>query len=426
MRRNVLRGLFLMAALFWLGSQSAANAGGFERLFDGKTLNGWFLRGGVGRGYIVRDGLLVCPADGGGDLLTNKTYRDFVLRFEYKLDKAGNNGIGLRTPTEGDFAYTGMESQILDDDSPDYAHLEPGQYHGSIYKVVAAKRGATKPAGQWNKEEITARGRRIKVVLNGKTIVDADLNAVTDPAIIAEHPGIFRDSGHIALLGHGPSEVVFRHLAIQDISSGERDNTPPPGFKALFNGRNLDGWQGLVADPPTRAKMNTADLILAEKKATLEAKKHWRAGGGAITYDGKNNNLGTVRNYHNFEMLVDWKIPPHGDSGIYLRGSPQVQIWEDAPPVAATIGSGGLYNNQKNPSNPTKKADKPVGEWNRFRIIMIGEKVTVFLNGELVTWNVPMENYWERDKPIYATGPIELQHHGDTLSFKNIYIRELP
>ena len=416
----------ILAGMILFVAQRGARAGGFERLFDGKTLNGWTLRGGVGRGYIVRDGLLVCPADGGGDLLTVKTYRDFVLRFEYKLDKAGNNGIGLRTPTEGNLSYTGMESQILDDDAPDYAHLEPGQYHGSIYKVVAAKRGATKPAGQWNKEEITARGRRIKVVLNGKIIVDAGLNAVTDPAIIAEHPGIFRDSGHIALLGHGPSEAAFRNLFIQDISASQRDNTPPPGFKALFNGKNLDGWQGLVADPPTRAKMRPTELALAEKKATLEAKKHWKAVGGVITYDGKNNNLCTVRPYRNFELLVDWKIPPHGDSGIYLRGSPQVQIWDDAPPIAAAIGSGGLYNNQKNPSNPTKKEDRPIGQWNHFRIIMIGDKVTVFLNGELVTWNVVMENYWERDEPIYAAGPIELQHHGDALYFKNIYIRELP
>ena len=416
----------VLAGGLWFCSQGAARAGGFERLFDGKTLNGWFLRGGVGRGYIVRDGLLVCPADGGGDLLTNKIYRDFVLHFEYKLDKAGNNGIGLRTPTEGNLSYTGMESQILDDDAPDYTHLEPGQYHGSIYKVIAAQRGATKPAGVWNKEEITARGRHIKVVLNGKTIVEADLNAVTSAEILAEHPGVLRESGHIALLGHGPSEVAFRNLFIRDLSSGERDNVPPPGFKALFNGKNLDGWKGLVADPPMRAKMNPAELALAEKKATLEAKKHWTAAGGVITYDGKNNNLCTARDYRNFELLVDWKIPPHGDSGIYLRGSPQAQIWDDSPPVAATIGSGGLYNNQKNPSNPTKKADRPVGEWNRFRILMIGDKVTVFLNGELVVWNVTMENYWERDKPLYPIGQIELQHHGDALYFKNIYIRELP
>jgi hypothetical protein len=117
---------------------------------------------------------------------------------------------------------------------------------------------------------------------------------------------------------------------------------------------------------------------------------------------------------------VDWKILPGGDSGVYLRGSPQVQIWQNP------VGSGGLYNNQKNPSKPLKVADRPVGEWNTFRIIMIGDKVTVYLNDELVVDNVTMENYWERDKPIYPTGQIELQNHGNNLYFKNIYIREIP
>jgi hypothetical protein len=119
-------------------------------------------------------------------------------------------------------------------------------------------------------------------------------------------------------------------------------------------------------------------------------------------------------------MLVDWKILPKGDSGIYLRGSPQVQIWDNP------LGSGGLYNNQTNASNPTRVMDRPVGEWNKFRILMTGDRVTVFLNNELVTHNVLMENYWERNKPIYPTGQIELQNHGNTLWFKNIYIRELP
>ncbi len=108
------------------------------------------------------------------------------------------------------------------------------------------------------------------------------------------------------------------------------------------------------------------------------------------------------------------------NSGLYLRGTPQVQIW-DVPD-----GSGGLYNNQKNPSKPIVNADNPPGQWNRFRIVMIGEKVTIWLNDVLVVRDVTMENYWERDKPIYPTGQIELQHHGSTLYFKNIFIRELP
>ena len=424
---RVSRIFFVLFALLLTGCAFPVRAAGnFVPLFDGTTLDGWFLRGKVGPGYVVQNKEIVCPANGGGDLITTKEYSDFVFRFEFKLDKAGNSGIGLRTPLEGDFAYTGMECQILDDNSPDYAHLLPAQYHGSIYRVAPSRRGALKPAGQWNREEITAQGRRIKVVLNGKTIVNFDLNTVTDPAIFAEHPGILRDSGHLALLGHGPSAVRFRNLAIQDLARPQHDNTPPPGFIALFNGRNLDGWKGLVADPPARARMTADALAAAQQKATAEAFKHWRVVGGEIAYDGKNNSLCTTKDYGNFELLIDWNIPAHGDSGIYLRGSPQVQIWDDRPDIAARIGSGGLYNNQKNPSNPTKKADKPAGQWNRFRILMVGDKVTVFLNGELVVQNVTMENYWERDKPIYAAGQIELQHHGDVLHFKNLYLRPLP
>ena len=127
-------------------------------------------------------------------------------------------------------------------------------------------------------------------------------------------------------------------------------------------------------------------------------------------------------------MLVDWKILEKGDSGIYLRGAPQVQIWDPGDPANRRnrVGSGGLFNNQKNSSVPLKLADKPVGEWNTFRILMAGEKVHVFLNGELVVNNVTLENYWERDKPIYPSGQIELQNHGNNLYFGNIYLREIP
>ncbi len=151
-------------------------------------------------------------------------------------------------------------------------------------------------------------------------------------------------------------------------------------------------------------------------------REHWKVEDGALVFDGKGRSLCTMKDYGDFEMLVDWKIPPKGDSGIYLRGSPQVQIWD---PGFRKIGSGGLYNNKKHPSSPTTIADKPLGQWNTFRIKMVGDKVTVHLNGELVMDNVTMENIWDYSKPIFPTGQIELQNHGDTLWFKNIYIREL-
>jgi len=398
---------------------SAQRNGGFTSLFNGTDLTGWTLIGGHGPGYVVKNGVLVCPADGGGNLFTEKEYRDFVFRFEFRLERNGNNGVGIRAPLEGNPAFDAMEIQILDDDAPQHANLQPAQYHGSVYGVIPAKRGALRRPGEWNREEIAAIGRRITVKLNGKVIVDADLNQVRDPRILAEHPGILREKGRIGFLGHGTT-VEFRNLWIKDLSTPEQDNRPPRGFTALFNGKDLTGWKGLVADPPTRAKMPPQELSEAQQRADERMRAHWKVEDGALVFDGRGESLCTAKDYGDFELVVDWKIKPGGDSGIYLRGSPQVQIW-DRPE-----GSGGLFNNQKNPNNPIRKADNPPGEWNRFRILMVGERVTVFLNDHLVVRNVVLENYWERDKPIYPVGQIELQSHGDELWFKNVYVREIP
>ncbi len=198
------------------------------------------------------------------------------------------------------------------------------------------------------------------------------------------------------------------------------DNTPPPGFIALFNGKDLTNWQGLV-ELPDRKKLTPEQLAQKQEEANRKYLPHWTVRNGVLHYDGKGQSLQTARDYRNFELWVDWKIKARGDSGIYLRGNPQVQIW-DRP----DIGSGGLYNNKHHPSNPTKIADKPVGKWNRFHIIMVGDKVTVYLNGQMVVDKVPLENYWEPGQPLPTSGPIELQHHGDQLWFKNIYLKELP
>lgn len=208
-------------------------------------------------------------------------------------------------------------------------------------------------------------------------------------------------------------------LSILLIASLAQTPTPPEGFVALFNGKDLSGWKGLVASPPERAKMSADELKEAQAKADEKMRAHWKVEEGTLVFDGKGDSLCTARDYGDFELFVDWKILKDGDSGIYLRGSPQVQIWDHAD------GSGGFYNNQKNPAKPLVKADKPVGEWNTFRILMRGERVSVWLNGTLVTDNVVMENYWDRKIPIYPTGQIELQNHGNTLWFRNIYLREL-
>jgi len=194
------------------------------------------------------------------------------------------------------------------------------------------------------------------------------------------------------------------------------------GFSLLFNGKDLAGWKGLVADPAKRAKMTSVELAKAQREANELMRQHWKVIEGALVFDGKGHSLCTLKDYRDFEMFVDWKIGPKGDSGIYIRGSPQVQIWD---PAQWPEGSGGLYNNKINPAQPLVPADRPVGEWNTFYIKMTGERVTVHLNGVLVVDNIVMENYWERDKPIYPLGQIELQAHSTALYFKNIYLREL-
>ncbi|HLN02206.1 MAG TPA: DUF1080 domain-containing protein [Bryobacteraceae bacterium] len=205
--------------IFCVGAVAAASVeSGFTSLFNGKDLAGWKLVGREGRGYVIENGLIECPSDGGGNLFTEKEYSNFVFRFEFKLAEGTNNGIGIRAPYEGDAAYQGMEIQILDHDAPMYrGKLHPAQFHGSIYDVVPAKTGFLKPTGEWNAEEIVANGRQITVTLNGHVIVDANLDSITDPAVLKKHPGLARTSGHVGFLGHGPAPVWFRNVRIKEL-----------------------------------------------------------------------------------------------------------------------------------------------------------------------------------------------------------------
>jgi hypothetical protein len=188
---------------------------GFVKLFDGQSLRGWTLVRGRGPGYLVKDGTLICPLEGGGNLFTEKEYANFVLRFEFKTEPGGNNGVGIRAPLEGDAAYQGMEIQILDDGHPKYkGQIRSEQHHGSVYDVIPARTGFLKPAGEWNTEEIMAQGSRIRVTLNGVIILDADLNLVQEEAVLKKHPGLRRKSGHIGFLGHG-SLVEFRNIRLK-------------------------------------------------------------------------------------------------------------------------------------------------------------------------------------------------------------------
>ena len=215
----------------------------------------------------------------------------------------------------------------------------------------------------------------------------------------------------------------IRPEVIQSFDARSTVNRPPEGFTSLFNGRDLTGWKGLVGNPISRAAMAPADLEGAQLKADSVMRAHWSVINGVLVFDGKGESICTVKEYADFEMILDWMIQKEGDSGIYLRGTPQVQIWD---PARWPEGSGGLYNNEKHPAKPLVCADRPVGQWNTFRIRMIGDRVSVWLNDVLVVDSVALENYWDRQQPIFPLGQIELQAHSTPLFFRNVYIREIP
>lgn len=191
-----------------------ADETGFVSLFDGKSLAGWT----GSKDYAVEDGAIVCVAGGKGNLLTEREYEDFVLRFDFKLTPGANNGLGIRCPlrAEGNLHLDGIELQILDDKHEKYKDIKPYQFHGSVYGIVPAKAGFLKPVGEWNSQEVTVRGSQVKVVLNGTTIVDADIHAAAKAGTLdgAAHPGLTRKTGHLGWLGHG-DRVDFRNIRIK-------------------------------------------------------------------------------------------------------------------------------------------------------------------------------------------------------------------
>ena len=190
-----------------------------EPLFDGESLAGWV---GATDSYEARDGVIASLPGHGGNLFTRDEYDDFILRLQFRLTPGANNGIGIRAPLEGDAAYEGIELQVLDNKAEKYADLQPYQFHGSAYGVAPAKQGALKPNGQWNKQEVRCQGRQITVVLNGKTILDVNLDEAAPAGKTVDghdHPGLKRNSGHIGFLGHG-DVVEYRDITIKPLAKG--------------------------------------------------------------------------------------------------------------------------------------------------------------------------------------------------------------
>lgn len=454
---------------------------GFVSIFNGVDLDGW-------EGDTVKygvdpkmPGVLQCfpdrkPAPGAkgsarSDLVTVKEYGNFILRFEFQMPQNGNNGLGIRISDPGkDAAYHAMcELQLLDDGGSSYYDaaakkdkLKPYQYTGSVYGVEPSRRDNTgkqvwskdrnfsgggsyvRKPGMWNFEEVRVIGHEIEVYLNGYLITKADLSKYKgdgDTPDGRKHPGIRNLRGRIGWLGHG-SNVKWKNIRIKELPDNAKMGEicpkqamkAPCGFVAYFNGcpeQLTKMWKGVTTaekfdNPVVRQRATPEKRAQMQKIADEQMLKHWSVRNGNLYFDGfaGGYSLATKKDFGDFEMWADWRIMSiTGDSGLYLRGTPQVQIWDAHNQWK--IGSGGLYNNRKNPSKALAVADRQVGDWNRFYVKMVGDKVTVKLNGVLVVDNVTLENFWDRSKPIFPVEQIELQCHGDPTEWRNIFIKEL-
>ena len=279
-------------------------------------------------------------------------------------------------------------------------------------------------------KQIGRTGTFLGLLTAGKYLDDSNNNvkkaaAQAVSAIALIHPEYYGSETTALLnktmaINKKQKQAILKYLAA--LPTGE-------GFVSMFNEKDLTGWKGLVENPIARAKMNPQQLAEKQEKADEIMRQGWQAVNGILMFNGHGDNICSVKQYGDFEMYVDWMLDSsskEADAGIYLRGTPQVQIWDIARVnVGAQVGSGGLYNNTVNEKNPLVLADNPLDEWNSFYIKMVGERVTVIFNGQLVVDNVILENYWDRKQPIFPVEQIELQAHGSKVYYRDIYIREL-
>ena len=380
---------------------------------DPVSLDAWKGGGGTMKAWSIADGVFRCDGTrkkGEAKWIhTKRTYSDYDLTLEFQATPDSNSGVFLRAPLKGNPANMGLEVQLFDNDGPTYSKKPRIVWTGSVWKVAPPTADVHKKAGEWQALRILCVGAYIGVWHNGRQVVSIRVDDY--PELVKELPGLLRREGHIGLQNHG-RPFYFRKVVIKPIKDaaaypqapfpddGRTVVVPPEGFVTLFNGKDLAGWN---------LAGNAAD--------------HWTVKDGEIHYDGKGGSLASVGEFGDFILYVDWKIAAGGDSGIFPRGRPQVQIWDIDKHA---VGSGGLWNNKKTHvgEKPLVPADRPVGKWNAFRIKVVGDKVTVHLNGKLVVDDAPMEMLKKAGK-IIERGPVKLQHHGHPLWFRNIFIKEL-
>ncbi len=441
--KNFAVALLTATSLFLAtGSQALENDhGGFVPLFDGRSLDGWKNINCAPSTWSVRDGMIHCTGVPIGELRTTRMYQNFVLELEWRhLKPKGNAGVfvwadALTAP--GQPFHRAVEVQILDGrEAPSHTSdgdvfpihgvtikPENGRDVGGMRAYPTEKR--SKPSPEWNHYRIECIDGAIRLAVNGKVVTRGSESSLR--------------KGYICLESEG-SPVDFRNLRIKELPAGpiqpSQIANADEGFVSLYNGVDLSGWkmhEGLVG--------------------------HWKANDWQLQYDGlatgDERDLWSERSYKDFTLIVDWRWSGHydkttkrpvvlpsgeaakdengdvktvdvplADSGIYLRGSSksQINIWQ------WPVGSGEIYGyrtDQSMPASvragatPSTNADNPIGEWNRFEITMVGEYVTVVLNGKTVIDHCHLPG-------VAVEGPIALQHHGSEIEFANLFIKEHP
>jgi hypothetical protein len=350
---------------------------GFVSLFNGKDLTGWIPFMGDPKSdpketWSVKDGVLTCTGQPAGYIRTIRQYENFIFSFEYRMLRPGNSG-ALVHMVLPDVVWPKMvECQLYYEQVGSIFGAGGGKFKGG----QVLKRPA-KPIGEWNSFSIVGKEGNLATIVNGE--------------LVATGSDALPSRGYICLQSEGVP-IHFRNIRMKDL-----DEQP---LVSLFDGGDLTNW-----------------------KLDQEAANHWTVRDGVIDYDGKNHDLWTKAEFADFVLWADWRLPDPGDSGIYLRGSSksQVNIWCDP------MGSGEIWGYRTDNSLPEStrgsvtplfRADKPVGKWNTFEITMKGDRLTVLLNGLNVIDNAELPG-------VKTKGPIGLQHHGDRVQFRNIYIKEL-
>ena len=438
-RRSLIRAGLGMTGVVALGGRARADDG-FRPLFNGKDLSGWVPVNVAPETFTARDGMIVSTGKPTGVLRTDRPYENFILECEWRhMTPGGNAGLFVHSdalPAPGVPFTRGIEVQILDgQEGKDYtshgdvfgiwgAKMTPDRPHPSGWMRCLPDEKRARPSPEWNHYRVTSRDGVVKLAVNGKEVSGA--------------VGCSPRKGYLCLEAEG-SECHFRDIRIRELPStnptGAETATLDRGFVSLYSGLDLRGWK---SDPGHAG--------------------HWRAKDSILDYDGKSGakekDLWTEKEYGDFRMIVDWRLPgepkprpravvlpngddarnpdgtpktlqvPYaGDSGILIRGSEKAQI----NITCNTVGSGELYGYRTDRALPVEvraagiprvKADRPPGQWNRFEITLEGERLTVLLNGQTVIDGARLPG-------LPARGPIGLQHHGDSVQFTNLFLREI-